>query len=420
MFDPKECISISWDKDERVSGISLKRNAKKNNVTGHVFCDNKECSFSERLKYVNGKLYKNQNQFIVIGGYISSAVCMELAIPPLSRKDTAQYLYYELARRVPFPICDLRWCYRPLPSKVSKTERDIRIFAVLEKKWDEFLSEIMTSEIKVDSFVYPFMAVNQFFQSLGIRFGGIDEEFFLCSPTEIEGSCMKKRPSSTIDTKNTSQSNSLITEYFKDKHEELSSDNFENLLPSLILAEYCFTREYLKDRQFNIKIPNELQPKRFKSLKITVIVLFIAFVILSSLYVIRQRIATIKTLGTLANEKTLILNAIKENNLEYHKNQKYDKIAEEIGESIPKAIRPIKYLQALIKAIPSNIWITSFASNKDKVNVTLQTKSNAGNVVAALNKLQLFTTENVRKRKTGDGTQYIYLTLKPRSKISDS
>jgi len=120
------------------------------------------------------------------------------------------------------------------------------------------------------------------------------------------------------------------------------------------------------------------------------------------------------TLNTLKNEKTLLLTTIKKINFEYQKNQKYDKIINKIEESTPNAISPIEYLQALTKAVPANIWMTSFASNKGKVNVTLQTKGDAGNVIADLNRSKLFRTENVRKRKTSNGTQYIYLTLEPR------
>ena len=186
-------------------------------------------------------------------------------------------------------------------------------------------------------------------------------------------------------------------------------------LSALILAEYCLTREYCKGKKFNVKIPNELRPKRFKSLKITAIVLCILFIILSSSYVIRQRIDTMKALDRLTDEKTLILNTLKKIKIKYQKNQKYSNVISEIEESTPKTISPIKYLNVLTKAIPGSIWVTSFASNKNKVNVTLQTKSDAGNVITNLNKSHLFKTKNVRKRKTSTGVQYIYLTLEPRN-----
>jgi hypothetical protein len=414
LFDSKECISITWDKDKRVFGISLKSDANNNHITGQAFCDNEEYSFAERLKYVNDKLYTNQDQFIIIGGYLSSAVCLEVTTPPLSGKDIAQYLYYELARQIPYPVGELKWCYRSFTQKENKTEQNIRIFAVFEKEWNELLSEIIASGIKVDSFVYPFMVINPLFQNSDITLTDIDNEFFFCPPTEIEDGYMKKISTSITGKKSAAEKNGLILEYFKDKYEELTSEPLEKSLPALILAEYCLTREYFKDKKNNIKIPNELQPKRFKSLKITAIILLILFIIFSSSYVIRQRIDTIKALDTLTDEKTLILNTIKKINFEYQKNQKYEKMINEIKETTPKTIDPIKYLDVLTKAIPGNIWMTSFASNKDKVNVTLQTKSDAGSVISDLNKSQLFRTENVRKRKTSGGVQYIYLTLKPK------
>jgi len=413
LFDSKECISISWNKDKHVFGISLKKDAKNNHVTASAFCSDEEKSFAERLKDVYDKLYDNQDQFIIIGGYIPTAVCLDLTIPPLSKKDTAQYLYYELTRQIPYPINELKWCYRTLPQKEESTEQSIRIFAVFEKEWNELFSEIIPSGIKVDSFVSPFMVANSLFQEEDITLTGIDEKFFFNHVTEIEGGYMKMI-SSSKSNKKSSEKNNLISDYFKEKYGELNIETLENSVPALILAEYCLTREYLKEKKLNIEIPYELQPKRFKSLIIAAILFIILFIVLSSSYAIRQQIDTMSTLNTLKNEKTLLLTTIKKINFEYQKNQKYDKIINKIEESTPNAISPIEYLQALTKAVPANIWMTSFASNKGKVNVTLQTKGDAGNVIADLNRSKLFRTENVRKRKTSNGTQYIYLTLEPR------
>ena len=414
MFETKACISITWNKDRHVFGISLNRDAKNDYIIEQTFCDNEEYTFAERLKNVYDKLKNNQDQLIIIGGYIPSSVSLELNIPPLSKKDTEQYLYYELTRQIPYPVNELKWWYKPLPQKENYTEQSINVFAVLEKEWNELLGEIILSEIKVDSFIYPFMVVNSLSRNTDIKLMGIDEEFFLTQSTEIEDSYMKMISFSNQDRKSSSENNDMISDHFKEKYTTLNMENINDSIPALILAEYCLTKQYLKDRKLHMEIPNELHLDRFKLLKITAITLFIIFIILSSTYAIRQMMDTMNTLSTLTSEKTLLLNTIKKINSEYSQNRKYDKIINEIKESTPKTINPIKYLQALTKAVPGNIWMTSFASSKDKVNVTLQTKSDAGNVIAALNKSQLFRTENVRKRKTSNGIQYIYLTLKPR------
>ncbi len=418
MFDTKACISITWNKDRHVFGISLNRGAKNDYITEQAFCDNEEDTFAERLKNVYDKLKNNQDQLIIIGGYILSSVCLELTIPPLSKKDTAQYLYYELARQMPYPVNELKWWYRPFSPKENCTEQRIKVFAVSEKEWNELLSEIILSEIKVDTFVCPFMVADSLSQNRDIKLMGIDEEFFLTQSTEIEDSYMKMISFSKLSNKSSIENNDPISGYFKEKYTTLNLENLNESIPALILAEYCLTKQYLKDRKLHMEIPNELHPNRFKPLKITAITLFIVFIIISSSYVIRQMMGTMNALNTLTTEKTLLLNTIKKINSEYIQNRKYDKIINEIKESTPKTISPIKYLQALTKAVPGNIWMTSFASSKDKVNVTLQTKGDAGNVIAALNKSQLFRTENVRKRKTSNGIQYIYLTLKPRE-VSD-
>ena len=414
MFDSKKCISITWNKNKHVFGISLKRNAKNNHIALHAFCNNEEYSFAERLKDVYNKLYINQDQSIVIGGYIPSAVCFELKLPPLSSKDTVQYLYYELARQIPYPVHKLKWWFRYLTAKENETEQHVRVFAIFEEEWNELLGEITLSEIKIDSFVYPFMALNPFFQDTGISFTGIDEEFFFCPASNSEDAFMKKMPSSPSCQKNILEGNDVILKFFKEKYEGLNIETPENFIPSLLLAEYCLSPNYLRDKKLNIPTPSELQPKRYKSQKIISIVLFIILIILSSSYIIRQKIDTMETINALTDEKVLLLATIKKINVEYRKNQKYETIINEIEESTPKAIEPIKYLQALTKAVSANIWMTSFASNKDKINITLQTKSDAGNVISELNKSRLFRTENVRKRKTSSGNQYIYLTLKPR------
>ena len=220
MLASKECISITWDKDKRVFGISLKKVAKKNFIIGRAFCDNEEFSFAERLKYVNDKLYANQDQVIIVGGYVSSAVCLELATPPLFGKNIAQYLYYELSRQIPCPVNEIIWCYRPFSQKEDKTKQSVRIFAVFEKEWNELLSEIISSGIRVDSFVYPFMVTNPLFQNFDIALTGIDNDFFFSSSTVLEDGYMKKISTSTTNKKSITENNDLILKYFKGKYDE--------------------------------------------------------------------------------------------------------------------------------------------------------------------------------------------------------
>ncbi len=405
LFKLKECISITWDKNFNVFGLSLKNDKQ---IIGNSSCIAEEKTFPERLKSVYEKLYTNQDQFIIIGGYIPSAVCFELVIPPLSKKEIEQYLHYELSRQLPFPVNDLKWCYRVLPEDNDISEKKIKIFAVLEEKWDELFNEIISSGIKVDNYIYPFFAVNPLFSDQSICFPGIEDDFFLKFTVESEDCYMQKNSREKDELTNS------ISTFFEEKYQEEKLEKEEAFLASLVLAEYFFTKEFIKDKSLNIKIHNELQPKRFKNLKIISVFLLIILLVLSGSYFIRKRMNVMHILNSLDNEKVLLSSAIKKINYRYLKVKKYDTAIEEIEEATPDAVNPIEYLQVLTKSIPGNIWMTSFASSKDKVNVTLQTNSSAGNITATLNKNKLFKTENVRKRKTSNGSQYIYLTLKSR------
>ena len=339
-----------------------------------------------------------------------TAVCFELNIPPLHKKEIEQYLHYELSRQIPYPINELKWCYRIIPDNNDSAEKRIKVFAVLEKDWNELFTEIISSGIKIDNYIYPFFAINPLVSNQNISFPSLEKDFFLTCSSEFEDSYMKR-----ISKENKSETVNPTPIFQNDKYPALEKlEHKEEFSPALVLAEYFFTKDFIKDKPLNIKIQNELQPKRFRNLKIISIFLLIMLLVFSGSYLIRKRMNVMNILNSLDNEKLLLSSAIKKINYQYIRIKKYDAAMEEIEEATPEAINPIEYLQTLTDAIPGNIWMTSFASNKDNVNVTLQATSETGNITATLNNNKLFKTENIRKRKTSTGSQYIYLTLKPR------
>ena len=72
MFELKECISITWNKNYNVFGLSFKKDKQ---IIDTSSCIAEEKTFSERLKSVYEELYINQNQFIILGGYTPNC-CM--------------------------------------------------------------------------------------------------------------------------------------------------------------------------------------------------------------------------------------------------------------------------------------------------------------------------------------------------------
>ena len=414
LFGTKECISITWDSNKNIYGVVLKKDADKYIATSYTVCNDDDMAFPDKLSHIYKKLYSNQDQHIIIGGYIPSAVCIDCNIPPLSGSDINQYLYYELSRQIPFAGSELKWWYRKLPTVNENKDITIRIFSVFEKEWDDLLCEIALSKIKMDSLMYPFMAINPICQNHDIILPGIDKLFYINQTSDSDHSYMKNINLTLSEDQKIKITNS-ITENYSEKYPSIDQGTISELIPALLLAEYAFTQEFQKDSKLNINLPIEFRPKRFKSLKISAIVILVIFLVISSSYIIKKNLNIMGVLGKLNNEQVLLQSSLKKMNYKKNKNKKYNLLINEIADAIPETIEPIIYIEALQKLVPSNIWMTSFASNKNKLNITLQTKNNAGNLIDNLNKSTLFKTQNVRKRRTSDGTQYIYITLEPRN-----
>ena len=168
-----------------------------------------------------------------------------------------------------------------------------------------------------------------------------------------------------------------------------------------------------------MELPKTFYPKRFRHLKILAAFLTVIFIVMLGFYIVRSTTDNNAVINKLLWQKNQLMSAL--NNLKDRefRMKKTDTAINQLVSTEPDDILLLEYLNYFAENIPKTVWVTNINTYQNKINLTLKTNSSSENLLSQFYKSNLFTLENNRRRKTSDGTEYIYMTLKKKDNKKD-
>jgi len=335
----------------------------------------------------------------------------DIEVPSLALADITQFLSYELSRYIPCSIDDIKWCFRPIKlTKGGKKITKVKVFTAKMNEWEKILDHISGAEIKIDCFIHPFLSVNPLFINMDLYLNGIDENFYL-KTLEVNDDEHTLYSKSYKDTAKNLESET----WFKARYERILGEEWKHFIPAIILSRYCFEKNFLQDIKCGLELPKILKPNRFRHLKITAALLAVIFITLLGFYIINSTINSNAVLNKLINQKDQLNTALDDLKEKTFMMKKVNTAISELISSEPDDINLLGYLNYFSNNIPKTVWVTNINTYQDKINLTLKTNSSSENLLSQFYKSKLFTLENNRRRKTSDGTEYLYMTLQKKN-----
>ncbi|MCP4179341.1 MAG: hypothetical protein GY756_16405 [bacterium] len=411
MFQIKTCLAITWDKKGYVYAIKCSKAKHSIKILKPFSLNDEALSLSEKLSNTFNTINGISEERIILGGYIPTSLTFDIEVPSLAISDITQFLNYELSRYVPYSIDDLKWCFRPIKySKNNKKIEKVKIFAVKHTEWEKIINSITEAGIKIDCFSHPFLSVDPLFNNMDLYMSGLDEKFYLKSlnTNEEEYSFCNKLHDNNVDKEESDI-------WFKTRYGHMLGENWKNFIPAIILARYCFEKNFSQDIKYGLELPKTLYPKRFRHLKILAALLTVVFIIMLGFYITRSTMDNNAVINKLLWQKNQLSSALENLKDRELKMKKTNTAINELINAEPNDINLLGYLNYFSENIPKTVWVTNINTYQDKINLTLKTNSSSENLLSQFYKSDLFTLENNRRRKTSDGTEYIYMTLQKKN-----
>lgn len=353
--------------------------------------------FPERIAKAYSQLKAEKGTLTAIGASFESAVFFELNMPPLPQKEMTQALGFELSRHIPLPMDQIVWQYRILDSADESGKRKIRIFAVKRKEWEKFLEDLSGTNIEFDAFVYPFMIVPNDKDSV---MKNIDDSFYFSEGIP-----------DIIGTK-------IIEDTFKTNIEGIENlPNRSIFTPCLMMLEYMLTSAFAKDMKTMLPLPRKFRPKRMVALKIAASVMAASALLLVLSYAGRKAYSISERIAAIKAEKGRIYRTLAQLKAENKKYRDTDELICKIYEAEEADGEVVHCLHFLSDKVPGGLWVTGFNSGSGKIDVTLKTSYDDAGIDTEKSTSFLsgagtaYTAESVRKRRNGDGSEYLYLKI---------
>ena len=377
--------------------ISVKR--KKAQLLDAVYlpAEHGKNDFSERIAKAYSHLKAEKGTLTAIGSSFESAIFFELSMPSLPQKEMTQALGFELSRYIPLPMDEMLWQYRVLDAADASGRRRIKIFAVKRKEWEKFLEDLSGINIEFDTFVYPFMAAEK---SNDMIMKGIDDFFYFSDGIPHH-----------IGTKSTDDA-------FNAKIEGLEKlPDRSGFKPCLLMLEYMLASAFSKDMKTALPLPHKFRPKRLIALKVAASIMAASALLLALSYAGRKAYSISERIAAIKVEKGKIYRTLAQLKAENKKYRDTDELIAKIYEAEEADGEVLHCLHFLSEKIPGSLWVTGFNSGSGKIDVTLKTSNDDSGIDTEKStgflsgSGSIYTAESVRKRRNGDGSEYLYLKL---------
>jgi hypothetical protein len=393
IWEHSECVVLYWNSSQSVIGVKVEKNRDLLNILDVAVSSGDSDSLTVALPEVMNAVVTSETHLLLAGGDIPGSIIFDINLPKMSLHDTRQAIVYELPRHIPCEAHDIIFGYRILPVNADDTagnKQIVRVLAVMKKQWNELISELSSSGIRVDAVVTPFLVVDPLLEDeKDILFYDPQHYVSFLSGSDFPGRHIILHDSEDGDEEgedvdeDTFKENIKNLNYDWDKLPEVVKEAPSEFFPPLLIAAYGMTQEYTLDKNSMIKLPNSLLPERYRTLRFSffgltgTIILLILLLIGRFWWESKDRYHKLKR-EIKSIQRQLVLAQRKQNNL--LENSEVIKEIIEREKGIPEVATCLQKLSAIL---PKSMSLIHFSSRDDSIEISIRC-SKPGQVVPDL------------------------------------
>ena len=424
IWEHNNCVVLFWNKENHVIGLKVEKKGEKLTVLDTASSSPETERLAIALSEVENKLVATETHLMLAGCDLSGSVSFDINIPKMSVSDMRQAISYELPRHIPCDPMDVVFGYRVISPKddVPAAKRTVRILVVMKKQWNELLSELTGSGIKIDAFITPFLAIDPLFENY-------EDVCFSDSETTISFSSSSEYPGRRIIVKDSGGNSEPI-----DYKENIKKMGFawgelppvikkdpESYFSGLLISAYGVSPEFALDKSSLVKLPSELFPERYRTLRTSFFAIIGAIIFLVLMLVGRFWWESVTRYNKIKDEITQVnIKTRKVQSSQTRLKAKTDLI-NDITEKKKGNPEIVTCLYKITQELSKDIWLSHFQSRDHAVDISFRyTKS--GLTLPNFNKTGIFNTITSSSRsnpRDGSKTEYVRLEYIPPEKRNE-
>lgn len=413
IFSHRNIIAFTWDTEKNVFGVRLQRMGD-----GCVIIKNSAWvkslgrPLAEALSEFKTRIDFSECDLVIAGGAVETSMCFDINLPRMSPKDVKKAVKYEIPKYLPCDSEDAVYGCRIFhkASPEDKTRINVRIFVTTRKYWNRILGELTASGIKIDAFVYPFMALDPLlagFESVG--FCGIEKNFIF----KLEKTGIRKMISSAqneLDPRDAVKHLGIDTKNFPEEKDIIE------YIPAMLIGTYGLSPLFREDKYGLISLPAELKPERYRLLRYSAAASFVLFSFLAFSFCVRIWWDARGRYTRICAELENIQSKTAEEKRKAAKLEKMDSlIIKKINGAQAGNAEVVQCLDRIAAILPMDAWLGGFAlitgNEENVIEITAVCRDNKKSPFGGADDNEYFKTKSLNKRVNADGTINISMNL---------
>ncbi len=408
--------ALTWNSKGECFGILIEKDGQKYKVLKNWY---EKASSSDAVANSLQKGYASlgisENDIVVVGEMGMKCSFADFNQPLMNPKDMQKSLGFSLSSHFPMDPVDLHWSYRIVDDKKEGGQAQIRLLALKNKVWNEWLDNIGT--LKVDQIMSPtavcdavfadpvYIPFNSekgfvlyhndegFLQSQSVAEDGVGEGVFGGGEDPLEHELLDPGPLASKD-----------------------SNTQQKYAQTVLMAMYGLSPSLKKDKESAFETPKALIPKRNVVVK-TMCGAFAIFLLMLGIFQ-GSRYMAFKNKEA-ANIDFKIEQLKKETKLNRVDSKELEDLTQLYMEMKEKVTRPVSakdVLVVLTETLPDDFHLTSFSLRSDVIKCKVEVHNEERNWedLYEIFKKEDFFDKDVQLQK---GTRDVSLNLKVASNI---
>ncbi|MCM8527782.1 MAG: hypothetical protein NE327_14775 [Lentisphaeraceae bacterium] len=411
--------SLVWNSSGECFGVLMEKDGHKYKVIKHW---NEKASSSDAIASSISKGYASlgvaENDFVIVGEMGMKCSFADFDQPVMNPKDMQKSLSFSLSSHFPMDPVDLHWCYRVVGDKKESGQSQIRLLALKNKIWNEWLDHI--GALKVDQIMAPTAVCDAV----------IDSPVYIPFNPE-KGFILYRNEDGYL------QSQAVLEENLEDgvfgggneplRHENLVLGPLENLdsetqqkfSQAILLALYGLTPSFTKEKETAFETPKSLIPKRNVVTKTLCGALAIFLLMLGIFQGSRYMAFKRKEAAIIDSKIKKLKDEIRIQTVDTKLLEDLTALHEEMTGKVEKPTSAKDILVVLTETLPDDFYITNFTLRSDRISckVMVSNPDRDWEDLYDIFKREAFFDNDVQLSK---GTKDISLTLKVAEQIDNT
>jgi len=379
-FSRNNSCAFTWTKTGDCHAVHITRKGDRCIVSAHWHGNaGKNSSTAETLSSAKRALGNIDTYFTLAGGSEGGWGMADVLMPELKAEELKNALAFELRKHTPLPADKLAWGYRMVPSDAQNNRQLVRLFYVRNETWRQW-TDAVGGIGQVDMILPPAVALDPLLAGQTVTIpGDTPAASFVFTPGDPGRSMAPRNMADHAADSGVLHEMLPLENLDLGSIKELPATEQFHYAGAILLAVYGLTREAHRDQATVIRVPESLQPRRYRGFQLlaTLLAVYIcAGLFFGLVRAAQNRIARLREINSeLRAVETQITSLQKQLNPE---NVAYaNAIKQELTDVISEAPAFPAALLELTRLIEPPSWMSSRLEWKDgQVSFQLEEEEN--------------------------------------------